>query len=71
MFLTTLIDTKTLASQLGNPELVIVDCRFKLEDESWGQREYRAQHIPGAVYAHLAARSVRADDRRERPSPHP
>jgi len=32
---------------------VIVDCRFKLDDVSWGEREYAAGHIPGAVYAHL------------------
>jgi thiosulfate/3-mercaptopyruvate sulfurtransferase len=33
--------------------LVIVDCRYKLEEETWGHREYLAGHIPGAVYAHL------------------
>src|SRR5471032_2623720 len=53
MFLKTLIDTKTLASHLGDPGFLIVDCRFKLEDEAWGEREYRTRHIPGAAYADL------------------
>jgi thiosulfate/3-mercaptopyruvate sulfurtransferase len=53
MSLTTLIDTKTLASHLGDPGFVLVDCRYKLEDEGWGEGEYRTSHIPGAAYAHL------------------
>ncbi len=32
---------------------MIVDCRYKLDDESWGEREYAAKHIPRAVFAHL------------------
>src|ERR1700693_699035 len=51
---TTLIDTDTLAGHLSDPAWVIVDCRFALNDEAWGAREYVARHIPGAVYAHLA-----------------
>jgi thiosulfate/3-mercaptopyruvate sulfurtransferase len=53
MFLTTIIGTKTLASHLGDPGFVIVDCRYNLGDEGWGEREYRTRHIPGAAYAHL------------------
>ena len=53
MPLTTLIDTSTLASHLGDPGFVIVDCRYKLEDEAWGEHEYQAHHIPGAAYASL------------------
>jgi len=53
MFLTTLIDTGALASHLGDPGFVIVDCRYKLEDEAWGEHEYQAHHIPGAAYASL------------------
>ncbi len=51
MSFTTLISTGVLAGHLDDP--VIVDCRFKLDDEAWGQREYQAAHIPGEVYAHL------------------
>ena len=53
MILTTLIDTGTLASHLGDPRFVIVDCRYKLEDEAWGEHEYQSHHIPGAAYASL------------------
>ena len=31
----------------------MIDCRYDLRDEGWGQREYEAAHIPGAVYASL------------------
>ncbi len=54
MAFTTLIDTGTFAGHLSDPAWVIVDCRFALDDEAWGAREYVARHIPGAVYAHLA-----------------
>src|SRR5713101_4203420 len=50
---TTLIDTATLAAHLADPALAIIDCRFNLTDTEWGVGEYRAQHIPGAIYAHL------------------
>jgi len=48
-----LIATETLAVHLGDPAWAIVDCRFALEDTGWGEREYVARHVPGAVYAHL------------------
>jgi thiosulfate/3-mercaptopyruvate sulfurtransferase len=51
MAFTTLISTGVLASHVDDP--VIVDCRYKLDDEHWGAREYTTLHIPGAVYAHL------------------
>lgn len=50
---TTLIDVDKLADQLVNPDWVIVDCRFRLDDTEFGRRAYAAGHIPGAVYAHL------------------
>ena len=50
---TTLITTDALARHLADPDYAIVDCRFALEDDAWGEREYLARHIPGAVYAHL------------------
>jgi thiosulfate/3-mercaptopyruvate sulfurtransferase len=51
---TTLIDTGALAARLGDPTLAIIDCRYNLDNEAWGAREYRSAHIPGAAYAHLA-----------------
>lgn len=50
---TTLIDVQTLASLLGAPGLVVVDCRFDLADTSRGETAYLEGHVPGAVYAHL------------------
>jgi thiosulfate/3-mercaptopyruvate sulfurtransferase len=51
MAFTTLISTDALADRLST--VSIVDCRFRLDDVTWGEREWRAGHIPGAVYAHL------------------
>ena len=53
MAFTTLISTAALALHLDDPPFAIVDCRYKLDDGSWGAREYTNLHIPGAVYAHL------------------
>jgi thiosulfate/3-mercaptopyruvate sulfurtransferase len=50
---TTIVSTDTLATQLGG-EWVVVDCRFDLQDERWGHEQYRAAHIPGAMYASLS-----------------
>jgi thiosulfate/3-mercaptopyruvate sulfurtransferase len=52
--ITTLIAPETLAAHLGDPDFVAIDCRYSLDDESWGRREYLARHVPGAGYAHLS-----------------
>lgn len=49
----TLISTDVLAAHLDDPSFAIVDCRYKLDDETWGEHEYVARHIPRATYAHL------------------
>jgi thiosulfate/3-mercaptopyruvate sulfurtransferase len=49
----TLIDTTTLAAHTSDPAWRTIDCRFKLDDEAWGLKEYHDAHIPGAAYAHL------------------
>src|SRR5438552_13433837 len=49
----TLISTAALATRLTDPNVIVVDCRFKLDDVAWGEREWKAGHIPGAAYAHL------------------
>ena len=51
----TLISTEQLATSLSDPDVRIVDCRFRLDDPAWGERQYLEGHIPGAVYAHLDA----------------
>lgn len=55
MIYTTLISTEELAGLMAEEgrDLVIVDCRFALNDTEQGRRAYAASHIPGAVYAHL------------------
>ena len=34
----TLISTDALAARLADPNFVVVDCRFKLDDVAWGER---------------------------------
>ena len=53
MAFTTLISSAALSMHLDDAAWVVVDCRFKLDDVTWGEREYAAAHIPGAVYADL------------------
>lgn len=48
-----LIEAETLHGHLGDPDWVVVDCRFDLNDPEAGRRAYREGHIPGARYAHL------------------
>jgi thiosulfate/3-mercaptopyruvate sulfurtransferase len=49
----TLISTEALAAHLDG-SWVIVDCRYDLRDSTSGWEQYRAGHIPGAVYASLS-----------------
>ncbi len=49
----TLISAEELQTRLGEPGLVIVDCRFDLADPEAGARAYAAAHLPGAVHADL------------------
>jgi thiosulfate/3-mercaptopyruvate sulfurtransferase len=51
--LKTIVSTEALAAHLDGSWL-IVDCRYDLRDEAWGQEQYRAAHIPGALYASLS-----------------
>lgn len=48
-----LITVEALKMHLGDPGWCIVDCRFDLMRPDKGLEDYRAGHIPGAVYAHL------------------
>jgi len=50
--LATLVDAATLAA-MAPDEVLIVDCRFDLADPAKGERDFRAAHLPGAVYANL------------------
>ena len=53
MAFTTLISTAVLDMHVDDPAFAIIDCRYKLDDANWGEREYASAHIPGAVFADL------------------
>lgn len=48
-----LISPQTLEQKRSQPGLVILDCRFALEDSDYGQRSYAEGHIAGASFADL------------------
>jgi len=50
---TTIVSSEELAAHLTDPAWVIVDCRYDLNDEAWGEQQYKEAHIPGASYASL------------------
>ena len=49
----TIISAVELASELANPDWLVVDCRHDLADLEYGRRAYHQAHIPGAIFAHL------------------
>ena len=49
---TTLISVAELAA-LSPDDVLIVDCRHDLSDAGKGERDYLAEHIPGAIFASL------------------
>lgn len=51
--LTTVIAAQQLAAHLADDDWAVVDCRFELAEPSAGENLYAAEHIAGAVYAHL------------------
>ncbi|WP_191489423.1 sulfurtransferase [Pseudomonas sp. FEN] len=53
MSLAQLISPQQLAERQARPGLVILDCRFSLEDPDYGQRSYAQGHIEGAHFADL------------------
>lgn len=48
-----LISPEALEQRRSRPGLVILDCRFALEDPDYGQRSYAEGHIAGASFADL------------------
>lgn len=53
MSLAQLLSPAQLAERLNQPELVVLDCRFALEDPAYGARVYAEGHIPGARFIDL------------------
>lgn len=70
----TVVSTDWLRAHLDDAPLVVLDARFSLDDEEWGERAYREGHIPGARYAdtatHLAGEIIPGVTGR-RPFPEP
>ena len=70
----TIVSVGWLRAHLGDAGLVVLDARFSLDDEAWGQRAYLEAHIPGALYAdtatHLAGEIIPGVTGR-RPFPEP
>lgn len=55
MAFTTLISAQELATQLSNPDWVILDCQHNLADFSWGKKAYQEAHIPHAQFVDVEA----------------
>ncbi|MBI3228922.1 MAG: sulfurtransferase [Burkholderiales bacterium] len=53
---TTLISAAELATQIHNPNWVILDCRHDLMDTEAGSNAFAAGHLPTAQFAHLDQR---------------
>lgn len=53
MALAQLMQPEQLSRRLGEPGLVVLDCRFALEEPARGRLHYHQGHIPGAGYLDL------------------
>lgn len=53
MPLAQLMSPEQLAERLEQPKLVVLDCRFALDDVDYGQRSYAGGRIAGAHFADL------------------
>jgi thiosulfate/3-mercaptopyruvate sulfurtransferase len=45
-----LVDVAWLRTRVDDPDLVVVDCRWKLGEAGAGERLYRDGHVPGAAF---------------------
>src|SRR5690606_40589338 len=53
MSLARLLTAPQLAERLSTPDLLILDCRFALDDPAYGRSRYTEGHVPGARFADL------------------
>lgn len=51
--MTPIISATDLSLLLGNPKLILVDCRHELSDPDAGERAWRNASLPGAAFLHL------------------
>ncbi|MBV8721252.1 MAG: sulfurtransferase, partial [Candidatus Eremiobacteraeota bacterium] len=47
----TIVAPRELHDRLGDPKLVVLDCRHSLQDFGLGRRLYDEGHVPGAFFA--------------------
>jgi thiosulfate/3-mercaptopyruvate sulfurtransferase len=70
---TTIVTPKALRESLGDPHVVVFDCRHSLADFELGRRLYDESHVPGAYYAsveeHLAGERTGNNGRHPLPDP--
>lgn len=50
---TPLVDIHWVKAHLESSEMVLLDCRFALNDPEQGRRAYKSGHLPGAFYLDL------------------
>lgn len=48
-----IVSAQWLQDNLARGEVIIIDCRFRLQDPAWGYQQYLQSHIPGAYYLDL------------------
>ncbi len=49
----SIVSAQWLKDNLNNPDIKIIDCRFRLPDADWGYQQYIQSHIQNAYYLHL------------------
>lgn len=50
---TTILSATDLQDRIDDPDTVVLDARFTLDDEDWARRAFAEGHIPGAQQADL------------------
>lgn len=53
LILKNIVDAQWLLDNFNNDRLVLLDCRFDLNDREYGEKEYKKSHIKGAYYVDL------------------
>lgn len=48
-----LVTPQWLRDHANDPNILVADCRFALNNPELGEEQYREEHIPGALYFHL------------------
>ena len=49
----TLVSAEQVADRLGDPRLLVFDCRYELARPDAGREAYLRGHLPGAIHADL------------------